>query len=336
MKRLMSLILITMVAPAFAGKTLDAIKKRGHLVCGVTTGLPGFAMNKKGKWEGLDVDVCRAVASAVFGDGNKAKFVPLSAQQRFTAIQSGEVDVLTRNTTWTLGRDSSLGLNFAPTNYYDGQGFMVKTNPKIKNIFSFKGGKPTVCVQQGTTTEQNLADFFRANKMTFKPVVMESLDELFKAFISGRCDIYTTDASGLAAERTKVKDPSSLTILPDIISKEPLAPAVRHGDDEWFDIVKWSVYALVAAEEFGISQGNVDSILKSSKDPKVKRFLGKTAGNGKALGLSDDWAYKIIKNVGNYGESFERHVGEKTPLGLPRGLNALWTKGGLQYSPPFR
>jgi len=321
---------------AFAGKTLDAVKKRGHVICGVNTGLAGFAMNINGTWIGLDVDVCRAIASAVFGDANKTKFVPLSAQQRFTAIQSGEVDVLTRNTTFTLSRDTSLGLNFAPVNYYDGQGFIVKTKSKIKSIYDYKKGRPTVCVQQGTTTEQNLSDFFRAKKMKFRPVVMESNDELFKSFLSGRCDVYTTDASGLAAERTKVKDPSSLNILPEIISKEPLAPAVRHGDDEWFDIVKWTIYAMIAAEEMDINSSNVEKLYTSSKDPKVKRFLGVIKGNGKDLGLDSKWAYNIVKNVGNYGESFEKHVGIKTPIGLPRGLNALWTQGGLQFAPPLK
>ncbi len=314
--------------------TIDEIKKRGHVKCGVSAGLPGFsAPDSKGNWQGLDVDVCRALGAAIFGDAKKVKFVGLSAQQRFTALQSGEVDVLTRNTTHTLSRDTSVGLNFAPTNYYDGQGFMVKKKSKITSAKQLSGA--AICVQQGTTTERNLADYFRQNKMKMKPIVMEGNDELFKAFLAGRCDALTTDASGLAAERTKAKNPNELVILPEVISKEPLAAAVRHGDDAFFDIVKWTVYALISAEELGITSKNVDQKIKSY-NPDVLRFLGKVPGNGKALGLDEKWAYSIVKQVGNYGESFEKHVGKKTALRLDRGLNALWTDGGLMYSPPLK
>lgn len=319
---------------AHAGKTLKSIKKRGYVHCGVSEGLTGFsAPDGSGKWKGLDVDVCHAVAAALLGDKNKIKVTGLSAQQRFTALQSGEVDILTRNTTYTLSRDTATGLNFAPVNYYDGQAFMVKSNSGIKSAKDLNGA--AVCIHQGTTTERNAADYFRKNKMKFKPIVMESLDELFRAFMAGRCDVYTSDASGLAVQRSKVKNPNTLYILPEIISKEPLAPAVRHGDDEWFDIVKWTVYSMIAAEELGVSSKNVDKMKKSS-DPDIRRLLGTIPGNGKALKLPETWAYNIIKQVGNYGESFERNVGTLTALKLPRGLNGLWTKGGLMYAPPVK
>lgn len=317
-----------------AGETFDAIKKRGFVQCGTNTGLPGFGNpDSKGEWTGLDIDFCKAVAAAVFGDATKVKFTALSAQQRFTALQSGEVDILSRNTTWTLTRDTALGLNFAPTTFYDGQGFMVQKSLNVKSAFELGGA--AVCVQPGTTTELNLADFFRANNLAFKPVVIEKLDEVESAYLSGRCDVYTTDASGLAGSRTNFPNKDNHVILPELISKEPLAPVVRHGDDQWFDVVKWTVYATIEAEEKGISSANVDQNL-SSTDPTVQRFLGVTPGLGKAIGLDEKWAYNVIKQVGNYGEIFERNVGEKTPLGLARGLNALWTKGGLQYSPPLR
>ena len=323
-----------LAAPSFAGKTLDAVKKRGHVRCGVSNGLPGFsAPDGKGKWKGLDVDACHAFAAAVFGDMNKIKVIGLSAQQRFTALQSGEVDVLTRNTTQTLSRDTSLGLNFAPVNYYDGQGFIVRKSLGVKSAKGLNGA--AVCVHQGTTTERNLADYFRSQKMKFKPVVMENDNELWKAFMAGRCDVYTSDASGLAAHRSKVKNPKDLVILPEVISKEPLAPAVRHGDDQWLDIVSWSIRALIAAEEMGVTSRNVDRMKKSS-NPNIKRLVGLLAGNGMSLGLSEKWAYNIIKQVGNYGESFERHVGAKTPLRLERGLNQLWTKGGIMYAAPIK
>ena len=322
--------------PAIAGKTLDAIKKRGHIRCGVSDGLPGFSTpDSKGKWKGLDVDACHAFAAAVLGNKDKIKVIGLTAQQRFTALQSGEIDVLTRNTTRTLTRDTSLGLNFAPVNYYDGQGFMVRKSLGVKSAKGLNGA--SICVLQGTTTERNLSDYFRKHKMKFKPVVMEKDNELFQAFMSGRCDVFTTDASGLAAQRSKTKKAKDLIILPEVISKEPLAPVVRHGDDEWLDITTWSIYAMIAAEEMGITSRNIDRMKKSS-DPDVQRLLGVIKGNGKALGLKENWSYNIIKQVGNYGESFERNVGVKTPLRLERGLNQLWTKGsgGLMYAPPLK
>jgi general L-amino acid transport system substrate-binding protein len=280
------------------------------------------------------VDVCRAVAAAIFGDAKAVRFTPLSAQQRFTALQSGEIDILSRNTTWTLTRDTSLGLNFAPTTFYDGQGFMVPKALGVKSATELNGA--TVCVQPGTTTELNLADYFRAKGMQFNPVVIESFDEVNAAFFAGRCDVYTTDASGMASIRsTLAANPDDYIILPELISKEPLGPAVRHGDDEFFDIVKWAVYASIEAEEKGISSANVDEMVKS-QDPTVQRLLGSNPGMGQALGLDEKWAYNIVKLVGNYGEIFERNVGVKTSLKLERGPNALWTNGGLMYAPPIR
>jgi general L-amino acid transport system substrate-binding protein len=320
---------------AHAGKDLDAIKARGSVICGVSTGLAGFSLaDSKGEWTGLDVDVCRAVAAALFGDAKKVKFVPLSAQQRFTALQSGEVDVLSRNTTITMTRDTSLGLDFTGGTYYDGQGFMVPKKLGVKSAKELKGA--TVCVQPGTTTELNLADYFRANKMDFKPVVIEKLEEIEQAYFGGRCDVYTTDASGLAATRaTRAQNPEDHIILPEIISKEPLGPAVRHGDNQWADVMRWTFNAQLEAEEKGISSKNIDEMLKSI-DPQIKRLLGVTPGMGKALGVEEDWVVKIVKQVGNYGEMFERNVGKNTPLKLERGLNALWTQGGLQYAAPIR
>jgi general L-amino acid transport system substrate-binding protein len=321
--------------PAFAGKTLDAIKARGQLVCGVNTGLAGFsAADSAGNWTGLDVDICKAIAAAVLGDANKVKWVPLTAQQRFTALQSGEVDILSRNTTWTLTRDASLGMNFTGVTYYDGQGFMVPAKGKVKNAKQLKGA--TVCVQSGTTTEKNLTDFSRAYKLDIKPVVFEKLEAANGAYFAGRCQAYTTDASGLASIRNKeAKVPADHLILPDLISKEPLGPAVRRGDDEFFAIAKWVVYALIEAEEYDINSAKVDA-MKTSSDPVVQRILGVSEDTGKLLGLDKEWAYRAIKQVGNYGEIFERNVGPKSPLGLPRGLNNLWSKGGLQYAPPVR
>ncbi|MCW2246572.1 general L-amino acid transport system substrate-binding protein [Azospirillum fermentarium] len=320
---------------AQAGPTLDAIKQRGFVQCGVNTGLAGFGNpDSAGNWTGLDVDYCRAVAVALFNDPNKVKFTPLSAQQRFPAIQSGEVDMLSRNTTVTLTRDTSVGLNFAPVTYYDGQGFMVPKKLGVKSAKELSGA--TVCVQSGTTTELNLADYFRTNNLQYNPVVIESVDEVNAAYFAGRCDALTTDASGLAGTRAAVApNPDDHIILPEIISKEPLAPAVRHGDDQWFDIVKWTVYATIAAEEKGITSKNLDEFL-ASKDPEIQRMLGVAPGMGAALGLDDKWLYNVIKKMGNYGEIFERNVGVKTPLKLERGLNALWTKGGMQYAMPFR
>jgi general L-amino acid transport system substrate-binding protein len=319
---------------AFAGPTLDNVKAKGFVQVGVNGELFGFGKpDEKGVWRGLDVDTGRAIAAAVFGDANKIKFIPLTAVQRFTGLQSGEVDVLCRNATWTLGRDTELGLDFVQVNYYDGQGFLVPKKNNIKRAKELDGA--TVCVLPGTTTELNVADYFRVNKMKMKPVVIESNAELAKAFFAGRCDVLTSDASQLAGTRAVAPRPDDYVILPDIISKEPLAPAVRHGDNQWKDIVNFSVLALIEAEELGITSRNVDEQLKSA-NPAIQRFLGVTPGNGKALGLSEKWAYNIIKQVGNYAEVFERNVGKNTPLKLERGLNALWNKDGLMYSPPFR
>jgi general L-amino acid transport system substrate-binding protein len=322
--------------PAHAGKTLDAIKQRGQVICGVNTGLAGFSeADSSGNWSGLDVDVCRAIAAAVLGDGNKVKWVPLTAQQRFTALQSGEIDILSRNTTWTLTRDASLGLNFTNTTYYDGQGFMVPVKTKVKSAKQLKGA--TVCVQSGTTTEKNLTDYSRANKLDLKPVVFEKQEAATGAYFSGRCIAFTTDASGLASIRNKeAKDPKEHVILPELISKEPLGPSVRRGDDEWFAIAKWVVNGLIEAEEYGITQKNVESMVAESTDPAVMRILGKSEDTGKLLGLDKDWMVKAIKAVGNYGEIFERNVGPKTALSLPRGLNAQWNQGGIMYAPPIR
>ena len=324
-------------APAHAGKDLDAVKSRGALVCGTNTGLAGFAAaDSQGKWTGLDVDYCRAVAAAILGDGNKVRFSPLTAQQRFTALQSGEVDVLSRNTTWTLTRDASLGMFFVGVTFYDGQGFMVPKSLNVKSAKQMKGA--TVCVQSGTTTELNLTDYSRANKLDLKPVVFEKVEAATGAFFAGRCQVYTTDASGLASVRAKeAQKPDDYVILPELISKEPLGPSVRRGDDEFFTINKWVLYALLDAEEQGVTQANVDQMKKDSKNPVVMRLLGSgTEDTGKLLGLDKDWAYRVIKATGNYGEIFERNVGEKTPIGLPRGLNNLWTNGGVHYAPPIR
>lgn len=328
--------LVAWTGTAQAGPTLDAIKARQMLNCGVNTSLFGFGYpDAQGNWTGLDVDTCRAVAAAVLNDPRKVKFFPYNAQQRFSALQSGEVDVLARNTTWTLTRDTSLGLNFAGVTYYDGQGFMVAKKSGVTTAKQLNGA--TVCVQPGTTTELNLSDWFRANNMTFRPVVIQELAEVERAFFEGRCDAYTTDASGLASTRAaKAGNADDYVILPEIISKEPLGPVVRHGDDEWFDIVKWTVYALINAEEKGVTKANADQTKTSTKDPDVQRLLGATPGMGKALGLDEDWALRAVKAVGNYGEVFERNVGKNTPLKLARGLNAQWTQGGLMYGMPIR
>jgi len=320
---------------AHAGQTLESIKTRGQLVCGVSTGTAGFAMaDSKGTYQGLDVDFCHGLSAAIFGTPDKVKYVPLSAPQRFTALQSGEIDVLARNSTWTLQREGSLGLLFGPVVFYDGQGFMVSKKLGVKSAKDLSGA--TVCVQPGTTTELNLADYFRSNKLQLKEVVIENLDEIENAFFSGRCDAYTTDGSGLAGTRvSKAPNPDDYMILPERISKEPLAPVVRQGDDQWFDIIRWTVFALIDAEEHGISSNTVDQQLKSD-DPNVQRLLGVTAGNGKALGLDEKWAYNVIKSVGNYGEIYDRNVGKDSPLKLDRGLNDVWTHGGLMYAPPLR
>jgi len=329
-----SLMLLAILAtPAFAQQsTLDSVRSKGYVQCGVNTGVAGFsAPDSKGVYKGIDVDLCRAVAAAVFGDNTKVRYTPLTAQQRFTALQSGEVDILARNTTWTVTRDTSLGLNFVGVNYYDGQGFMVHRKLNVKSAKQLNGA--TVCVQPGTTTELNLADYFRANKMTFKPVVIEKMEEVLNAYFAGRCDVYTTDHSGLIATRaSRAPKPEEHIILPEIISKEPLGPAVRHGDDRWFDVVKWSMFAMLEAEEMGLSSKNIDQ-QASSTNPAIQRVVGSTGDVGKMLGIDNKWAYNIIKQVGNYGESFDANL---KPLGFERGLNRLWNQGGLMYAPPIR
>jgi general L-amino acid transport system substrate-binding protein len=315
-------------------KTLDTVKQRGTLSCGVNVGLAGFSQpDDKGNWTGLDVDYCKAIAAAIFGDATKVKYVPTTAKERFTALQSGEIDVLIRNTTWTTARDSSLGLIFAGVNYYDGQGFMVKASAGVKSAKDLNGA--TVCVQTGTTTELNLADYFKANKMTYKPVVFEKLDETVQAYLAGRCDVYTTDQSGLYSIRVQQPKPEDHIVLPEIISKEPLGPSVRQGDDQWLTVVKWVHYALINAEEAGITQANLAEMLNST-NPEVKRILGKDGELGKGLGLPNDFVVNVVKAVGNYGELFERNVGTGSRLKIARGLNNLWNKGGLQYAPPLR
>jgi len=325
---------VILAAQSASAQTLQTVKDRGILNCGANGTLAGFGLpDAQGNWTGLDVDVCRAVAAAIFNDASKVKFVPLSAKDRFTALQSGEVDLLVRNTTWTLSRDTSLGLNFTGVDYYDGQGFMVHKALKVNSALELNGA--SVCVQQGTTTELNLADFFRAHNMQLKSVTFATANEAVKAYDAGRCDAYTTDASGLYAERLRLSNPNDHIVLPEIISKEPLGPAVRHGDDQWFDIVKWVLFAMLNAEELNLTQNNVDEMVKSS-NPEIRRFVGTEGNYGEQLGLTKDWAVRIIKLVGNYGESFERNVGQGSPLKIDRGLNKLWSKGGIQYAPPIR
>ena len=322
-------------AAAASAQTLNTVKSRGMLNCGANGSLGGFGLpDAQGNWTGLDVDFCRALAAAIFGDATKVKFVALTAKDRFTALQSGDVDVLVRNTTWTSSRDTSLGLNFTGVNYYDGQGFLVRKALKVNSALELSDA--AVCVQQGTTTELNLSDYFRANKMKLKTVTFATADEAIKAYDSGRCDAFTTDASGLYAERLRLAKSDDHIVLPEIISKEPLGPSVRHGDDQWFDIVKWVHFAMIIGEELGVTQANVDEALKATTNPDVKRLLGTEGNYGEQLGLTKDWAYRIIKHVGNYGEIFEKNVGQGSPLKIQRGLNALWTKGGLQYAPPVR
>ncbi|OLP43672.1 amino acid ABC transporter substrate-binding protein [Rhizobium oryziradicis] len=316
--------------------TLSDVKAKGFVQCGVSQGVPGFSNpDDKGNWSGLDVDYCRGIAAAVFGDATKVKFTPLSSKERFPALQSGEVDVLTRNTTWTISRDTSLGFNFRSVNYYDGQGFMVKKALGVKSALELSGA--AVCVQAGTTTELNLADYFKANDLKYNPVVFEKEADATSAYDSGRCDVYTTDQSGLYSMRLKLKEPDNNIVLPEVISKEPLGPAVRQGDDKWFDVVSWVHYAMLNAEEAGITSKNVDEF-KANGGPDIKRMLGAEQGSkiGADLGVSEDWAYNIIKQVGNYGEVFDRNVGSGSPLKIARGVNALWTKGGFQYGPPIR
>jgi general L-amino acid transport system substrate-binding protein len=325
-----------LAAVTASAATLDDVKAKGFLQCGSNTGLAGFGSpNDAGDWSGFDVDFCRALASAIFDDPKAVKFSPLSAKERFTALQSGEVDVLARNSTWTISRDTSLGLDFPAVNYYDGQGFMVRKDLGVASALQLSGA--SICVQTGTTTELNLADYFKANNLQYNPVVFEKQEEVDAAYDAGRCDVYTTDQSGLYSVRLTLKDPDNHIVLPEIISKEPLGPVVRHGDNQWADIIRWTHYAMLTAEEFGITQANVEEMMKS-ENPEIKRILGQEADTkiGTDLGLTNDWVVRIIKHVGNYGESFERNVGAGSQLKIARGLNAAWNKGGLQYSPPIR
>jgi general L-amino acid transport system substrate-binding protein len=334
-----SLVLTLALAAGFStqaatAQTLKTVKDRGMLSCGVSQGLPGFSSpDDKGNWTGLDVDICRALAAAIFNDATKIKFVPLSAKDRFTALQSGEIDVLSRNTTWTVSRDTSLGANFTGVTYYDGQGFMVKKSLKVNSALELNSA--SVCVQTGTTTEQNLADYFKGNNMKYEVIAFGTADETVKAYESGRCDVFTTDVSQLYAQRLKLANPADHAVLPEVISKEPLGPMVRHGDDQWFDIVKWTLFAMLTAEEMGVTQKNVDEMAKSDK-PDFKRVFGTDGNLGEQLGLTKDWVIRIVKATGNYGESFDRNVGAGSQLGIARGLNQLWSKGGIQYAPPIR
>jgi general L-amino acid transport system substrate-binding protein len=331
------LVVLALAWPGAAvaqSKTLETVKSRGVLHCGVNTGIAGFsAPDDKGAWQGIDVDYCRAVAAVVFKDASKVKYVPLTAKERFTALQSGEIDLLSRNTTWTMSRDTSAGLNFAGVIYYDGQGLMVKKELGVASAKELGGA--TVCVQTGTTTELNLADFFRTNKLDYNPVVFEKLDETLAAYNANRCDVFTSDVSQLYAERLKLGNPAEHVILPEVISKEPLGPAVRQGDVGWANLARWTLNALVNAEELGVSSKNVDEMLKST-NPEIRRLLGKEGDYGKGIGVDNDWAYRAIKQVGNYGEIFERNVGSGSRLNIARGLNRLWKDGGLQYAPPIR
>ncbi|KEO52766.1 amino acid ABC transporter substrate-binding protein [Thioclava pacifica] len=325
----------TLTAGLAGAATLDDVKSRGELICGVNTGLVGFAApDANGNWSGFDVAICQAVAAAVLGDASKVKYVPTTGQTRFTALGSGEVDLLARNTTWTFSRDTDLKLQFTATNYYDGQGFMVRKDSGVTSAKELDGA--SVCIQTGTTTELNLADYFKANNMSYQPITVDSNAEGEQQFLAGACDAYTTDASGLAATRAAFANPSDYVILPEIISKEPLAPAVRQGDDQWTDIVRWTVFALIAAEEYGVTSANIDELAKGTDNPEVNRLLGTEGDLGAMIGLDKTWAVNAIKANGNYGEIFAATIGEQTPIGLARGLNAQWTQGGLMYAPPFR
>ncbi len=327
-------LLIMSVIPVIAG-TLDEVKKRGILVCGVSTGLPGFsATDEKGNWKGLDVDGCRAIAAAVFGDDNKVKYAPLNAKERFTALQSGEIDVLVRGTTWTKHRDTALGLNFAGVNYYDGQGFMVSKKLGITSAKELDGA--IFCIHAGTTSELNLSDYFAKHSMKYQAVVFDTHDQAAKGFDVGRCDCLTADLSQLYALRTHLSKPYDALILKDVISKEPLGPVVRQGDDAWFNVVRWSFFTMLNADELGVTSVNVDAMRSRSVNPAIRRLVGLDGDKGQSLGLPDDWSYQIIKQVGNYAESFRRNVGSGSPLKIKRGLNALWKDGGLQYAPPMR
>jgi len=326
--------IVALGASTASAATLDDVEAKGFVQCGVSQGLPGFCNpDADGEWSGMDVDLCRGIAAAIFDDPQAVKFTPLSAKERFTALQSGEVDVLSRNTTWTMSRDTQLGLNFAGVNYYDGQGFMIRTDMNINSALELSGA--SICTNTGTTTELNVADYFRANNMEYELVAFEKADEVVAAYDAGRCDVYTTDQSGIYAQRLKLTDPGAHKVLPEIISKEPLGPVVRQGDDQWFNIVKWVHFATVNAEEMGVTSENVDEMLESD-NPGIRRLLGVEGEFGTDIGLENDWAYKVIKHVGNYGEIFARNVGPDTPLSIARGINALWTDGGLQYAPPIR
>jgi general L-amino acid transport system substrate-binding protein len=328
----LSTSLVAFASTTLAG-TLDTVKSRDSLKCGVTNGLTGFSSpDKQGNWEGMDVDVCRAVAAAVLGNANKVTFVPTSGKTRFTALQTGEIDMLSRVTTWTLSRDTKLGLNFAGVNLYDGQGFMVRKSLGIKDAKELNGA--SICMNTGTSTETNIADFFIANNLTYKTVLFEKSSEVASAYDLGRCDVYTSDKSGLAAQRLKMQKPDDHIILEETISKEPLGPAVRHGDDEWFDVVKWTLMALIEAEELNITQENIDSF-KNTNNPRIARFLGASGNNGKNLNLHPNWSANIVKAVGNYGEIYARNVGEQSLLKIPRGLNKLWRDGGILYAIPL-
>ncbi len=338
-KRLLSMVALlaasAIATPALAGVTLDAVKKRGHVLCGVNTSAPGFSSaDSQGNWHGLDVNICRSVAAAVLGDADKVKFVPLSSPQRFTALQAGEIDILARNTTWTMTRDASQGSVFVAVSYYDGQGFIVPKEYGIKSAKELDGA--TICVQSGTSSEKTLADYFNSHKMSYKTVVFDTTEATQSAFLSGRCQVYTTDMSDLAGMRTLASNPQQYEILPEVISKEPLGPAVRRGDDEWFQIVRWSFDTMIEAEELGITKANADQMKKTSTSPNVLRLLGCSEDMGKMIGLDKDWSYRIVTQVGNYGESWNAYFGPKTPLNLPRGLNRLWTDGGLMYAMPVR
>ncbi len=328
------LLLLAGQSHAASGDTLAQVKKKGELQCGVSDGLPGFSNpNAKGVWEGIDVDLCHALAAGIFGDASKVKFIPLNAKERFTALQSGEVDVLSRNTTWTLTRDATLGLTFPATIYYDGQGFLVNKTLGVKSAKELDGA--SICIQAGTTTELNVSDYFKANGMKFTPVVFDTSDQTVKGFESGRCDVLTSDQSQLYALKIKLAKPDAAVVLPEVISKEPLGPAVRQGDEQWGTLVKWTLFAMVNAEELGVTSKNVDA-MKASKNPDVRRLLGLEEPSGKVLGIQADWGYQIVKQVGNYGEVFERTVGKGSALGIDRGVNALWNQGGFMYAPPIR
>jgi general L-amino acid transport system substrate-binding protein len=319
---------------AASAQTMKKVVDRGALICGVSQGLPGFSNpDDKGNWTGFDVDVCRAIAAVIFNNATKVKYTPLSAKDRFTALQSGEIDVLSRNTTWTLSRDTSLGFNFAAVTYYDGQGFIVRKSLKVNSALQLNGA--SICTQSGTTSELNLADYFRANKIKYEVVAFGTADETVKAYDTGRCDVFTTDISQLYAEKLKLTNGNDHVILPEIISKEPLGPVVRHGDDQWFDLVKWTVFAMINAEELEVSSKNIDEAMKSDK-PDVRRLLGVEGNFGEQLGVANNWVERIIRSVGNYGEVFERNVGSGSRLAIARGINNLWNKGGIQYAPPVR